>query len=192
MGWPGIFCGPCWESVELAPGPVVLRSADPCGLLLSPFIYGGPLAEAIIRFKHGGLPALGARLAGLALSLLDAPAVDLVVPVPLHPRRLASRGFNQASVIAGRAARSWEAGLVRRALVRIRDTPSQGGLTALARRRNVRGAFALRRGQARLAGSRVALVDDVWTTGATARACARVLLRAGARSVHVLALARVE
>ena len=138
-------------------------------------------------------------LAGMFALWLSRAARDLiedadaVVPVPLHPMRLIVRRFNQAAEIARPLAR--RAGLVYLpdVLIRRRDTPSQGGRSASGRRRNVQAAFAVpRRAWPKLEGKRVLLVDDVITTGATAEACARVLKAAGARAVHVAAVARVQ
>ena len=113
---------------------------------------------------------------------------DLVVPVPLHPARLRRRGFNQAAILARAAARNlgrFAPGVLRRSGV----AASQTALGRRARLRNVRGAFDVNR-RAVLGGRSVLLVDDVLTTGATARECARVLLDAGAQLVDVLSLAR--
>lgn len=190
-GWPSVFCPPCEDALERAPSPVHMPPGDRVDRLVSPFTYGGPIARAIVLFKHSGQPGLGRRLADLALSCVDLPGTDAVVPVPLHPRRLAGRGFNPAGVIAGRLAPRAASPLLRGGLRRVRDTTSQAGLTPRSRERNVRDAFAVGRRRPRLAGRRVLLVDDVWTTGATARACAGVLLAAGAVSVSVFTLARV-
>jgi len=115
---------------------------------------------------------------------------DLVVPVPLHPLRLWRRRYNQAAELARRLARDGKLSYAA-ALARSRPTPSQGAMSsAKARRRNVLGAFKVP-DPAQVAGRRVRLVDDVLTTGATVDACARALKRAGAKRVHVLALARV-
>jgi ComF family protein len=134
------------------------------------------------------------RLASLLLEDEAARALvsetDVLVPVPLHPRRLRDRGFNQASLIAREIGRRMGRPLVEGALVRRRETMPQTGLSAAARRRNVEDAFAVRR-RGLVAGHVVTLVDDVLTTGATARACARALRAAGAREVRILALARV-
>src|SRR5262249_7897627 len=109
-----------------------------------------------------------------------------VVPVPLHSSRRRHRGFNQAADLARRLPLP-----AVHALRRIRATPTQTGLPAAQRHRNVRGAFALARGGGGLAGSIVVLVDDVSTTGATLEACARVLKEAGVAEVRALTAARV-
>jgi predicted amidophosphoribosyltransferase len=174
----------------------------------SPFEFGGALAVALRRLKWSRMPELARPIAGLLPpDVLDG--ADLVVPVPLHPRRLREREFNQAALLAlslrdarrRRAARpsrgappgesrgeravpSVELG----ALVRVRDTASQATLTPDARRANVRAAF--RAEPALVEGRRVLLVDDVMTTGATADACAGALHAAGAIRVSVLTVAR--
>ena len=138
------------------------------------------------------------RAAGrLAEALLEDPAVrvlvetsDVLVPVPLHPRRLRERGFNQAALLAAEVAQRAARPACADALVRRLDTRTQAGLSAAARRKNVRDAFVVRR-RAAVDGRVVTLVDDVLTTGATALACARRLEEAGAREVRLLTVARV-
>lgn len=117
---------------------------------------------------------------------------DMIIPVPLHYTRLVSRGFNQSAWLGQGIGR--RAGLPCRVdvLKRKRRTPTQGGLSAKARHRNVAGAFSIsQRAAALINGKRILLVDDVLTTGATLSACTRALKRAGARQVDVLVLARV-
>ena len=143
------------------------------------------------RFKFRRDLAAGRALAGLLYGRLldvcpDRP--DLIVPVPLHRFRLLRRGFNQAFEIAHHIARQLEAPLPAHDLRRTRPTPAQTGLDAAQRRRNLRGAFTWR-GRS-LAGSHVALVDDVMTTGTTVRECTRVLRKAGAERVDIWVLAR--
>jgi predicted amidophosphoribosyltransferase len=125
--------------------------------------------------------------------LARAPTVvgtPLVAPVPLHVARLRQRGFNQSALLAIHVAAACGWSVAPRLLIRIRDTPSQTALTAAARRANVEHAFAVHRpGSAR--DRCVLLVDDVWTSGATARAAARALRSDGARTVDVLTFARV-
>jgi ComF family protein len=149
---------------------------------------------AILLFKHGGRLSLLRHLARLLaeespahLPLLDW---DGLVPVPLHWARRWQRGFNQAEVLARAVGRRHRLPVLRGALRRVRPTPPQQG-DLEARRRNVRDAFAVPV-PSRVAGRRLILVDDVFTTGATANACAGALLRAGAADVAVLTLARVE
>jgi ComF family protein len=115
---------------------------------------------------------------------------DCLVPVPLHWSRLLARRFNQAALLAHAVGREAALPVLPDTLVRRRRTRSQGRLSPDARRRNLRGAFAVR-GRDAIAGRRIVLVDDVMTTGATAEACVRVLERAGAGAVDVLTLARV-
>jgi ComF family protein len=115
---------------------------------------------------------------------------DVLVAVPLHPRRLRERGFNQAALLAQELASRADRPCCPDALVRRLDTAPQAGLSAAERRRNVRAAFAVRR-KASVHGRTVTLVDDVVTTGATALACGRELLAAGAREVRLVSVARV-
>ncbi|MFN7055292.1 ComF family protein, partial [Hyphomonas sp.] len=148
----------------------------------------------VLDLKHAGrrdhldLLAGWMRQAGEAV-LADA---DLLVPVPLHYTRLVMRGYNQSAWLAQAVGRQAGLAVSVDALVRTRRTPSQAGLSARARRRNVTGAFAVRRSRAgRIRGAHVVLVDDVLTTGATLGACTRALKQAGARQISVLVLARV-
>lgn len=115
---------------------------------------------------------------------------DAIVPMPLHWRRRWERGFNQSELLAREIGWRWNAP-VRKIVRRVKSTVPQAGLTNAKRRLNVAGAFEAR-GNARLKGARVLLVDDVLTTGATAAACARALKRAGARHVALLAVARTD
>jgi ComF family protein len=126
----------------------------------------------------------------LSLALPREEQVDLVVPVPMHWWRKWNRGFNQAELLARVVAR--RTGIpVARSLKRGRSTLSQAGLTLSQRRDNLTGVFRVT-ARNRIEGRRVLLVDDVFTTGATASACAAALKRAGARSVVLLTLARVD
>ena len=117
--------------------------------------------------------------------------VEIVLPVPLHRRRLRSRGFNQAATLARELGRLSGLPAPSGRLVRLKDIPPQTGLAGGARRKNVAGAFGLRRPK-NLAGRVVLLVDDVYTTGSTAAECCRVLKRGKAADVRVLTLARAQ
>jgi len=174
-----VFCPACAASVVLAHGPD------------GPFVYGGAIAQAIVRFKYGPEAALARPLGELMRRgrvVVGAFVPDLVVPVPLHGTRLVERGFNQAALLAAPLARDLGAPLAARALVRTRDTPQQSALDRRRRLVNVRRAFAVRDASA-VAGKRILVVDDVRTTGATLSACEEALREAGARQVRALVLA---
>ncbi len=173
---PAAFCDACSSSAERAtlPGAV--------------FDYGGPVAEAIQRFKYEGRSELAVALGALmaADALRWRGRVDAVVSVPLHWRRRRARGYDQAVLLAKPVARAVAAPLLLRALRRVRNTPSQVDLPFRDRQRNMKRAFA----PWRLRGIRsVLLVDDVRTTGATIRAASEALKVGGVLEVHSLVLA---
>jgi ComF family protein len=155
--------------------------------------YGGLVREAIhaLKFKgrRGLAEPLGDLLAGLGVDALPGSRPDLLVPVPLHRRRERERGYNQAVLVARRLERAWDVPVAVGVLARVLATAPQADLDAPARRRNVRGAFAVVR-PAAVVDRHVVLVDDVLTTGATVGECARRLARAGAAVVGVLTVAR--
>jgi ComF family protein len=168
-----------------------LERAPPFASAWVPFRYAHPLDLLEARFKFRGDLAAGRVLAGLMIERagIDVPArPDCIVAVPLHIARLRERGYNQAFELASPLARALGVAIDRDLLVRTRATPAQTGLDAALRRRNVRSAFATRAGKP--VPAHVALFDDVMTTGATLRECARVLRRAGVARVDVWALAR--
>ena len=150
-----------------------------------------PLGACIRALKYGGRRSLAAPLAEILADRFpfDPTEFDLLIPVPLHLERLRFRGFNQARLLARGPAHRFRLSLVDQALERSKSTLSQVGLSEPERRRNLRGAFVVRR-PADIRGQRILLVDDVTTTTATVDACALALRTAGARSVDVLALAR--
>jgi ComF family protein len=161
------------------------------------------MRAAIHALKYGRLhPAaqrLGQMLANAIAQLAtEAPADLLVIPVPLHRSRYAQRGFNQSRSLAAQALQflrrihpEWRLTLASSALMRLRATGSQAGLTPRQRRLNVRGAFSVS-DPSRVSGQHILVVDDILTTGATARAAAQTLLKAGAASVWVATLARAQ
>lgn len=156
--------------------------------------YDDVSRQAILELKHAGRrDGLNTMANWMALAGREIlPETDWLVPVPLHYQRLASRGFNQSAWLAQAVSRQTGTLALVDALSRKRNTPSQGGLTARQRRRNVAGAFEVRKSrQTRIKGSTVTLVDDVLTTGATLAACTKALRKAGANRVNVLVLARV-
>ena len=154
--------------------------------------YAPPLDRLILALKFRGELAaarpLGLLLADRVATLLR-PLPEVLVPVPLAPRRLAERGYNQSQAIAVADGRRLGLPVAPWLLSRVRETPAQSRLPLSRRRENLAGAL---RGHPAAAGRRVALVDDVMTTGATAHAAALALKQAGARSVVNLAVARTE
>jgi len=116
-------------------------------------------------------------------------SIDLIIPVPLHTQRLREREFNQSLLLADRIARHGKIPLSYSNLIRLTATPAQTTLARKDRLRNLRGAFSVRIPEA-LAGKRILLIDDVFTTGTTVNECAQVLRRAGSGDVFALTLAR--
>ena len=164
--------------------------------IVAPYEYGGALADALLRLKWQGRDDLGRPLGQLLGPLLRARAgsFDVLVPVPLHPRRLRERGFNQATLLARAAHKSAQLGelpLLPSVLRRMGSDPPARAASRTARFSRTRGAFVVRDPR-RIAGKRVLLVDDVVTTGATALACATALVDAGALRVEALALLRAS
>lgn len=211
---PGQLCSSCWKSLTFFDSAIchccgVPFDFVPMPQMLCPACHGHhpsfDRTRAVLRYDDAcqrlvtglkfadrleGAPAFGQWMTRVGRDLLDK--ADALVPVPLHRRRLFRRRYNQAAVLGFAIARAGDVAMIPDLLVRRRATRSQIGLSRRARARNVRGAFSVRAVHRDwLKGKRIALVDDVFTTGATVEACARVLKRAGAAAVDVLVLARV-
>jgi ComF family protein len=154
-------------------------------------VYQELLRESIHRFKYEQSIHLDHPLGTLLAQRLatDAPEFrpELILPVPLHPRRLRERGYNQSLLLARRLAKDLHVPTESRRLRRIRPTPPQQGLPLAARQRNLRGAFTL---STPLRGEKILLIDDVMTTGATLRECAQVLKAGGAGEILIAVLGR--
>jgi len=186
-------CARCAEPGAAPLCETCARRPPPFGRVVACFPYreDAPGARAIRRWKYDGDLPLGAALSRCLVerSPWRPTCYDLVVPVPLHPGRYRTRGFNQAAVLAHAVARcdSTAGRFAPGVLARTQATERQARLGLRQRAGNVEAAFVARRA---LDGSAILLVDDVLTTGATARVCSRVLLDAGARDVDVVVLAR--
>jgi len=201
-GKKGMLCGPCLEDLPWLPArrcaqcAVPLASGGICGACLdrpprfdrveAVFAYGFPVDGLVQACKYGGRLALAGLLGG-QLARAVTGGVDAIVPMPLAARRLAERGFNQALEIARPVARATRVPLLRNACRKVADTPPQAALPWDERARNVRRAFVC---DADFRGMRVAVVDDVLTTGATLNKLARVLRKAGAVEVVGWVVAR--
>lgn len=209
---PGNLCAACFSRFTFITPPHCERCGLPletpviedvvCGACLkdpptyaharAAFVYNADSRRLVLKLKHGDRTDAAAHLARWlhrAGNELIARC-DVIVPVPLHRWRFLMRTYNQASLLANKVGVLADKPVCADALVRIKRTSSQGGLDRVARRRNVAKAFTVNR-PAAVTGRRVLLIDDVLTTGATANACATMLLKAGAAAVDVLVLARV-
>lgn len=207
------FCPQCTAGIRFIRSPLCPRCGIPfpstegedhlCGECLvtqRPFaiaravgLYEDTLLTAIHLFKYRGRigigKVLGSIMADFAGGIWDMKVFSVIMPVPLHKKRLRERGFNQAVILARRIAKRFTLPLDFLTLRRDVFTEPQVGLGHEARSVNVRGAFTVRRPE-RTMGKRILLVDDVYTTGSTLEECARTLLNAEADSVAVLTLAR--
>jgi ComF family protein len=213
----GVLCACCGEYLGVA-NLSTARSDEadslcqPCRLAAPAFVkavayggYHGRLRSLVHLLKYDGMQPVAGRLGALLADSLEsfaaseaAPRQMLVIPVPMHASKQRQRGFNHAELLAGAAIMEmrrrhpqWALHLETSLLKRVRVTVSQAGLTTHQRRQNLRGAFFAPR-PARVAGRHVLLIDDIYTTGATARACSRVLMNAGAASVRVATVARAQ
>lgn len=196
-------CADCLPTTALFVSPLCDRCGIPFGLArcrcaeIAPELsvhrsvgeYGGWLRAAIIAYKYGDERARDVHLGGLLASIVpNVGAIDALVPVPLHRKRLRERGFNQAELLARQVG--VRTGIpVLRALERTRATPHQVGLSGIDRMANVDDAFGPVKG-VEVIGLRLALIDDVCTTGSTLGACAKSLIRSGATEVVSLTVAR--
>lgn len=200
------FCTACWKGMKHYAGPscsicgipLVSTWSDRCRSCLknppvfsraSSFgLYDTTLASVVHHYKFLGIRRLAKPLANL-LMFYDTAGIDAFISVPLSPRGLKDRGFNQALLLAAALSREKRLPLIIDVLRKVADTPPQVGLSAKERAANVNKAFAC---TGKVSGMNILLVDDVMTTGATVNACAQQLLRSGARSINVLTLARAS
>lgn len=198
------LCAPCRHDLPWQTGPSCPVCALPtpggevCGACLkhppafdrtlAALQYHFPLDALLRRYKYAGLLAAADLLGSLlAAQVATDQRPDLLIPMPLHPQRMQERGFNQALEIARSVSRHLGIPLATQACARTRHTPPQAGLTLLARRKNLRGAFECVED---LSGKHIALLDDVMTTGASLDALAQCVKQAGADQVQCWVVAR--
>ncbi|MCJ7776381.1 MAG: ComF family protein [Desulfobulbaceae bacterium] len=186
-----------------APFPSEIKEDHPCEDCLrkrpfydsagAPYRYEGPILKAIHRLKYGAKSflagSLGPLLARFTEEWIKEPGRLLIMPVPLHAKRMRERGFNQSLLLARHVAKGLKSDLDFLSLKRVRYTLPQTRLAKKERQRNVRGAFQLRNRDA-VKGKTILLVDDVVTTGNTLNECARVLKKGGSGKVLCVSLAR--
>lgn len=205
------FCGSCWASLRFLGPPWCAGCHTPfphdrggdarCGACLAEapahagvdaaVAYGRVARDVVLRLKYGGRTGFANTAARLMMRHLPS-GTELLLPVPLHRWRLWSRGYNQAGLIAASLSRASGVAWASDLLVRRRPTPVLKGLGGAGRRRAVKGVFAVTpAGRPRIAGRRIVLIDDVYTSGATTGACVSVLRAGGATSVSILCWARV-
>lgn len=200
-----IICGLCTETLERVGTPQCSTCSAPgvngtCRWCLqyargfeslhSPYRFEGPVRDAVHALKYRGIRVAAETLGGLMAEYFEANPVlaDVLVPVPLHSRRLRSRGYNQSALLAREIGRRASLPVVEDRLVRTRNSRPQVDVASREERRaNVAGNFAC---DADVSGLAVLLIDDVATTGSTLSECAYALKEAGASSVHALTLAR--
>ncbi|HWJ72183.1 MAG TPA: ComF family protein [Kaistia sp.] len=210
----GALCSQCWGVIRWIERPFCERLAIPFGYDIGPgalsaeaiahpppfarlravCIYGAEAGHIVQALKYGDRTELAKPIGAMMARALGpvADEVDVVLPVPLHRRRLWQRRFNQSALIAEALAEAIHRPYNSSLLARIRPTRQQVGLKANERAKNVEGAFRVPAALApSLKGLRVLLVDDVYTTGATVKAATRALLRGGAKAVEVAVFARV-
>lgn len=210
---PHRFCLDCWSRLQFLGEPCCARCALPfdyeagaevtCGRCLAEppafdrlraaVAYGEISRKVALKLKYGGRPGVAETMARFMARHLDrALGEALLAPVPLHRWRIWQRGYNQSALIAAALARRTGQAARLDLVDRMKATPPLRGMGPRERREAVRGAFRVEaRHKAELKGRAVVLVDDVYTSGATANACARILKRAGAARVEIVCWARV-
>lgn len=199
------LCPECWQSIVPYEGPICKKCGKPllseastiCGECLTDEpafdwarsfgIYENILKKGINLLKYHGKKRLSKPLSNF-LCYLDLPAAHAIIPVPVHNNRLRQRGFNQSALLGRYLAKTLQIELILNCLVKIKDTLPQVGLRSKERNENIKRSFSVRNKDL-IVGKKILLLDDVITTGATIRECSKVLKKAGAEDIYVIALA---
>jgi ComF family protein len=186
------ICSDCWAKIKPLEVNKITKGAfhkdfwKYISALYSYSNYEGTIKEAIHLFKYLQLKRLGKQL-GKLLSKIEPPTVDILIPVPLHIKKLRKREFNQSAILAKELSKVWKFPLDLDCLLKIKNTKEQTLLTEAERKENLKNAFIATKN---LNNLKVALVDDVVTTGCTLAECAKVLKKIGAHTVYAITLAR--
>lgn len=197
LPWLGDHCQQCALPLAMSGLHCAQCSRQPPAFdqVVAPWLYHFPIDSLITRFKHQTQWPMGRLMAQLLGQFVqhrfdeDLPRPDFLLPVPLALKRQRQRGYNQAAMLADWLSQDLQLKTQDRLVLRTLETPTQQGLDAKARKRNLRGAFVLVDAE-QVKDKHIALVDDVLTTGSTADTIARLLTKAGARRVDVYCLAR--
>jgi len=186
------ICSKCLKKIRVIKEPYYLKGKHYFKKIYSIGLYQGVLREAILLLKYQGVKGLILPLGKILLEYceenIDLSSFDLIFPVPLFRSKKREREFNQAEAFAQIIGKRYSLPVPNDNLLRIRDTRKMSGLNLEERRRNVKGAFVVRKKE-KIKNKRILLTDDICTTGATVDECSKVLLTAGAKEVTVLTLA---
>lgn len=186
--------GVCKECCErtIADGDGTYEAKPPVEMVVSPFEYDGDMKTAVKLLKFGGQKLYGCVLGRVMSDILPHKeklgSFDMIIPVPLHGTRLAERGYNQSELLAAELSAELKIPLITDGLFRVRDTKRQSGLAGRERVENVKSAFFAAEGAVK--GKNIILVDDIFTSGETAKACGIALKEAGAGRVICVALCK--
>ncbi len=189
------FCMNCWEKIKpfenqkITTGKFHKNFWNYIDGLYSYSSYEGTIKEVIHIFKYHKIMRLGKEL-GKLLSKIEKPLIDVIIPVPLHAKKLKDREFNQSAILAKELSEAWNIPLILDCLVKIKNTKEQALLSEVDRGENLKDAFIVK---TKLNNLKVALIDDVVTTGSTLAECAKVLkIKGEAKNIYAITLARAS
>ena len=192
------YCGVCGVPLEVSPKEITtcgpcLAAPPPFKSTRAVFVYNAPSRRLILRFKDYGATYLGKLFAAWMYQRAQdtLKEADILVPVPLHWKKLIKRGYNQSVLLVKALSRLSDKPFSLTVLAKTKGTPSQGRLSARIRLENIKGAYAVTNARL-LKDKKIVLVDDVMSSGATIKECAQILLKNGAKQVDVIVIARAK